>query len=304
MKPVKVLFFGSTTDSVIVLEKLSQYEIAAVVTQPSRPVGREKIITATPVEQWAKKRNIPVLTFPTHPEKPWLFADEQRVIDALQPIQADLLISASYGVKIPWKTIEHARYGWINIHPSILPRWRGADPVPWAILSGDRQTGVSVVTLSQDFDKGVILAQKKVPVLPTDTSDPLRTKLFAIGADILIEILKKKSYIHAHVRASVGEKQPYARKFKREDGFEDWDTIEKAMTEGADADRLERKFRALHPWPGLWTRLRQGFGGQAEKRLKILKLHLDKGMLVLDKVQLEGKQPVPWQQFAKAYLPS
>ncbi len=307
---MKVLFFGSTTDSVIVLEKLAaepSIQIVAVVTQPAKPIGRAHVVTATPVEVWAKHHATAVLTFESNPEKPWLFANEQQVIDALQPIQAEVLVSASYGIKIPWKTIQAAKFGGINVHPSILPRWRGADPVPWAILSGDHQIGVSIVTLSETFDQGVILAQKKIPITPKDTSDPLRTKLFEIGGDLLTHILP--DYPHSRNQSppdsgNAASKLPYARKFTRGDGFEPWETVNRAITDGTDAERLERKFRALHPWPGVWTLLRQGYGGQAtdnDNRLKILKLHLDNGKLVLDQVQLEGKKPVLYSQFSEAY---
>lgn len=312
MNKIKVLFFGSTSDSVIVLEKLvtgKNIEIAAVVTQPPRPVGRTKTVTPTPVEVWAAQHHIAILSFPSNPERPWLYANEQQVIDALQPIQADLLVSASYGVKIPWETIKKASYGGINIHPSILPRWRGADPVPWAILSGDRQIGVTIVTLSESFDAGEILAQEKIPITPKDTSGPLRTKLFTMGADMLVRILpdfllgklKKTPALHLE-----GVKLPYAKKFSREDGFEPWEVIMKAITEGTDTDRIDRKFRALHPWPGMWTTLANSsqFTDDSKaknKRLKLLKLHLDNKKLVLDEVQLEGKKPVVWQQFIIAY---
>lgn len=297
-----ILFFGSTTDSVLVLEqlkKLKGWSIAAVVTQPPKPVGRDKIITPTPVEVWAKQHDITTLSFPSNPQKPWRYANDQQVIDTLQPIGADLFISASYGIKIPWESIQNTRYGGINIHPSILPRWRGADPVPWAILSGDHQIGVSVVTLSESFDEGTILAQKKIPILPTDTSGPLRTKLFEIGADLLINILPSYTRTGAKPVHPTGGHEaaplPYARKLTREDGFEPWETLTAAIHEGRDAERIERKYRALHPWPGVWTLF-------SEKRLKILALHRNNGILALDEVQLEGKKPVRWEQFQKAYL--
>lgn len=289
---MKILFFGSTTDSIIVLEKIVSFGVSAIVTQPPRPVGRDKIITPTPVELWAKQHGITTLSFESNQEKPWLFHDEQQVIDTLEPIKADLLISASFGVKIPWQTIEKAPYGGFNIHPSLLPRWRGADPVPWAILSGDHQIGVSVVTLSQEFDKGTILAQKKIPILPTDTSDPLRTKLFEIGADLLIDLLPTyfltfPNFAHVH-NVKKSHASPYARKFKREDGFEPWEKI----IDPSASERISQKFRALHPWPGLWTTF-------YSKRLKILEF-----MHMPVTVQLEGKKPVSWGQFKKAYLPS
>lgn len=307
MQMTNILFFGSTTDSVVVLEKLLTLSgeiitLSAIVTQPPRPVGREKTITPTPVEVWAKQHGITLLTFESNPEKPWLYADEQLVIDTLQPVAADLVISASYGIKIPTATITAAKFGGINIHPSILPHWRGADPVPWAILSGDHQIGVSIVTLTESFDEGKILAQEKIPITPSDTSDPLRTRLFTMGANLLITILP--DYLSGKLKIPpthpTQEKLAYARKFKRDDGFEAWEALLQAVSDGADAERIERKFRALHPWPGIWTKV----STQQEKRLKILKLHVNGDKIVIDEVQLEGKNPVSWEQFQKAYLTS
>ena len=311
MNTVGILFFGSTSDSVIVLEKLSTLQpfvIKAVVTQPARPVGRAQTITPTPVETWATEHTIPVLSFASDKTKPWLYENEEQVIDALQPIQPDLVVSASYGQMIPASTIESARYGGLNIHPSILPRWRGGDPVPWAILSGDHQIGVTVVALSPTFDAGDIYAQEKIPLTPEDTSDPLRTKLFGIGAELLVELLPR--YIAGKAKPIAvreeKEKPPYAKRLKRDDGFESWETIAAAVSDGTDAERIERKYRAFHPWPGLWTKIanRQSNKIPQEARLKILTLHLDRDRLIIDQVQLEGKNPVTWEQFSKAYLAS
>ncbi len=308
---MNILFFGSTSDSVIVLEKLSalsQVTIAAVVTQPARPVGRDQTITPTPVETWATEQRIPVLSFASDKTKPWLYENEEQVIDALQPIQPDLVVSASYGQMIPASTIQGARFGGLNVHPSILPRWRGGDPVPWAILSGDHQIGVTVVTLSPMFDAGEIYAQEKIPITPADTSDPLRTKLFGIGADLLCSLLP--FYIAGKAKPisvrEEKEKPPYAKRLKREDGFEPWEALMAAANEGIDADRIERKYRAFHPWPGIWTKITNTHSPKItqETRLKILTLHLDRDRLIIDQVQMEGKNPVIWEQFCAAYLTS
>ena len=315
MNPVKTIFFGSASDSVIVLQKLiglriTDYElrILAVVTQPPRPVGREQRVTPTPVELWAKEKNIAVLSFPSGKEKSWTFENEQTVVDTLEPFQADLLISASYGQKIPTRTIADAAHGGLNVHPSLLPRWRGADPVPWAILSGDHQTGVTIVTLSEQFDKGKIIALKKVPITNLDTSDPLRTRLFELGANLLLDSLptyltSKGDALQDLVLQGVAP-TPYARRLTRKDGFEPWESLQKAMSDPTEAQRIDRKFRAFTPWPGIWTKieLREKSLEFSKKRLKILSCHLS-SVLVIDMVQLEGKKAVPYEQFAKAYLP-
>lgn len=316
MENIRIIFFGSTSDSVLVLEALANsqlttylprrqagnVQLVAVVTQPPRPVGRTHAVTPTPVETWAKHHNVTVLSFSSDPEKPWLYADENQVIDTLQPMKADLFISASYGQRIPMQAIQAASFGGLNIHPSLLPRWRGADPVPWAILSGDRQTGVTVVTLSQTFDQGHIIAQKKIPLTDRDTSDPLRTKLFTLGADLLIQSLPQylansnpgirkvnSGNRSNNSQLTTNNLQPlYARKLTRDDGYITWDEFISA--EYGNQTKLDRKVRALSPWPGVWTKTAQG------KRLKIISLKPTR------MVQLEGKKSVSFDQFEKAYL--
>lgn len=310
MNTISVLFFGSTTDSVIVLERLHSFthrqfalHIAAVVTQPPRPVGRSQMMTKTPVQEWAETHETTVLAFPSNAEKPWLYQDEQTVIDTLETMTPDLIISASYGQKIPTKILTDARFGGLNVHPSILPRWRGGDPVPWAILTGDHQTGVTVVSLSDKFDEGKLYAQEKVPITFHDTSDPLRTALFVRGADLLVTLLPE--YLSGKAKGADQKKsdEPRATRLTRDLGFEPWEMITRALTDSAEAKRIERKFRALTPWPGLWTTIipKKGNGPEA-KRLKILALHLDHETLVIDSVQLEGKTAVQWNQFLRAYI--
>lgn len=264
---MNVVFFGSTSDSMLVLEKLDH--VVAVVTQPPKPVGRNQVVTPTPVHRWAESRGISVTT-----------------LDAVAPFKPDLLICASYGEKIPMEIVQSAKFRGLNVHPSLLPRFRGADPVPWAILSGDHQTGVTIVTVSREFDEGNIIAQKKVAITPSDEADPLRTRLFTMGAQLLIEALP--DYISGKNKGTPQKtgNEPYAKRFTRGDGFEPWEKI----IDPKESERLNRKFRALHPWPGLWTML-------GTKRLKIL--GFDSSPTT---VQLEGKKPVPYEQFRTAYL--
>jgi methionyl-tRNA formyltransferase len=356
---MKIIFFGSTSDSVLVLKRLyeysiqnTEYRIVAVVTQPAKPVGRDKIVTETPVAVWANEQAIPVLSFQNNAEKSWLYENEQQVIDTLQPFQADILFSASYGQKIPTATIQSANYGGLNVHPSILPRWRGADPVPWAILMGDAQIGVSIVTIADTFDAGIVVAQKKIPLLPTDFSDPVRTNLFSVGASLLLE--KLPDYVaHMPELSHIGKPQDpavstYARRFVRNDGYTPWEFIGSAihgnplseetnyphdahgnklwyklsrLSSVTPAILIDRMFRALHPWPGVWTEVNLTRFASNDSRLsnktrmKILDLHLERitddrkskienleSKLIIDTVQLEGKKPVSFAQFAEAYL--
>jgi len=301
MTTINVLFFGSTTDSVIVLNTLYNLHtsplglsVVAVVTQPPRPVGRKQAMTPTPVEIWAKDHNVTTLSFPTDPKNPTAYQNEQTVMDTLAPLKADLLVSASYGQKIPIQTIREAAYGGLNVHPSVLPRWRGADPVPWAILSGDNQTGVTIVTLSEQFDGGKIIAQKKIAITGEDETDTLRAKLFTMGADLLAESLP--DYLSGKNKGAPqnNELSSYARRLRRDDGFEPWESIEKALSDTVEAERIDRKFRAFTPWPGIWTTM-------TGKRLKILNVSIVNDRLSIHEVQLEGKKPLPWEQFNKNY---
>jgi len=303
---MNTIFFGSTDDSVIVVGKLvDKLKITAVITQPPKPVGRHQTITPTPVEVWANNYKIPVYSFQNNKEKPWIFENENEVNDTLCRLQPDLLISASFGQKIPTTLINSAKFGGLNIHPSLLPRWRGADPVPWAILKGDNETGVSLVTIAEKFDQGRIIAQEKIPITDTDLSDPLRTKLFEIGAELLLNNLD--GYLSGKNTGIIQniQNEPYAKRFKREDGFEPWENIEKAMTDSpSEAERIDRKYRALNPWPGLFTIIRNSFIVNRKTtnktdniRLIIRKCHLENNRLILDTVQMEGKKPVNFKQF-------
>lgn len=318
MQSIKIVFFGSTKESVIVLEKLFQYQlsngtlsICCIVTPPPRPVGRHQELTPTPVELWAKTKNIPVLSFPTQKDKPWLYENEQTAIDSISPFKPNLIVTASYGQKIPIDIIQKATFGGLNVHPSLLPRWRGADPTPWAIMSGDTQTGVTILTIEEQFDEGKILSQKKIPILPTDTTEMLYPKLFTLGAQLLCDVLSnylalKGAAVKGSPEATQGtplhglsqgkSPTPYARRLTREDGFEPWELIQKATNDATEAQRIDRKFRALTPWPGVWTKIgimNKELGIMEEKRVKILAVHLYEDTLVIDQVQLEGKMPTP-----------
>jgi len=312
---MNIIFFGSTSDSVIVANALynASFHPIAVVTQPAKSAGRTGTVTPTPVEVWAKSHTITVLTFPTETDKPWNYQNKSQVVDTLSALSPDILISASYGQGIPAETIKQARYGGVNVHPSLLPRWRGTDPIPWAILSGDAQMGVSVVTLLSGFDEGEILAQKKISTPETLSIDELRADLFGIGATLLTETLP--NFIEGKHMGNVQNSRhaTYARRLTRDDGYIPWNVFLDAIhgtetnpttkvltfTNAATPVAIIRAIRALSDWPGVWTNI--SLNKESAKRLKILKAHVDGGKLILDTVQLEGKKPVPFSQFVSAY---
>lgn len=332
MKTVRVVVFGSTADSLLVFEPLRtlktasmQFSVVAAVTQPPRPAGRHGFPVPTPVEAWAHDNKITILTFDNDKEKPWRIADEDAAITALDAVPADIYVSACYGQKIPMPAIKKIPFGGVNVHPSLIPRWRGADPIPWTIMMGDAQTGVTVITLEEKFDHGKILGQKKLPVSEKDEPDALRSKLFGMGAALLADILP--AYIDGSLKTT--DQDPalacYARKLNREDGFISAATLgigggtqqpdgtdspilttEMRITDEETPEAVVRMIRALSPWPGVWTlvKIRDPQQNQgAVRRMKILQAHADPaGMLVIDSVQLEGKKPVPFRQFTQAYL--
>ena len=191
-------------------------------------------------------------------------------IIANQPDKADLVISADYGQKLP--------SGGLNLHPSLLPQYRGPTPVPYQILNREKESGISIIKMTGEFDAGPIIAQEKVPVLPDDTTPVLLKRCFTSGAKLLVKILP--AYLNNKITLfSQDESQAtYTHKFTKQDGFISW----KEFTAGAP----EHKIRALFPWPGVWTTMPNG---------KVLKL-LPKNL-----VQLEGKNPIPFPQFLAGY---
>lgn len=332
MQTVRIVFFGTTDDSVGVLSAIRKsdipgikLEVVCVVTQPPRPVGRSKEPVGTAVAAWADAKRISTLTFANDPAKPWLIADEAAAANAIATFKPDLILSACYGQKIPMDAIRSATFGGLNIHPSPLPRWRGADPVPWTILSGDSQTGVSLVTLEEKFDAGMVIAQKKVPVTDKAEPDALRSRLFTLGTDLFLAVIADVVRGHAEGVPQDAAQSTYARKLTRQDGFVSPKSLGLPVPQPDETDSpllsqsmrvtgetmpqtVVRMIRALSPWPGVWTLVRltpQGHGDGIVKRMKVLDAHVaNDGTLIIDHVQLEGKQPVTFAQFHEAYFPT
>ena len=195
-------------------------------------------------------------------------------IIANQPDKADLVISADYGKKLP--------SGGLNLHPSLLPQYRGPTPVPQQILNKETESGISIIKMTGEFDAGPIIAQEKVPVLPDDTTPVLLKRCFTSGAKLLIKILP--DYLNNKITQKIQDESQadYTRKFTKADGFISWEEFKKSRL----SSTLDRKIRAYFPWPGVWTTMPNG------KTLKLLPKNL---------VQLEGKNPIPFPQFLAGY---
>ena len=216
--------------------------------------------------------------------------------------QPDVGVLASFGAIVPPEILDFPKHGILNIHPSLLPKYRGPSPVQTAILNGERQTGVTIIKMDEEIDHGPIVAQFAEKILDTDTSESLYFRLFSAGAEVLKTILS--AYLEGRIqpREQNHAQATYTKKLTREDGFISPEKLRAAMA-GTNAEAVDRQIRAYYPWPGSWTNLKLKTKNSKlnNKRLKILKAHLEGGKLVLDTVQLEGKKPVSFKQFCEGY---
>jgi len=224
-----------------------------------------------------------------------------RIITAKEK-KPEVGILASFGAIVPKEILNFPKHGILNIHPSLLPKYRGPSPAQTAILNGKKQTGVTIIRMDEQIDHGPIVAQIIEEILPTDTSESLYFRLFSAGAEVLKTILPAYLGGRIRLREQTHSQATYTKKLTREDGFIPPEKI-KMATEGTNANLVDRQIRAYYPWPGTWTnlKLKTENSKPSSKRLKILKAHLEGKKLVLDQVQLEGKKPVSFGQFCEGY---
>lgn len=267
---MKIVFFGTPNYVIPILEKLYKYyEVVAVVTQEPKPAGRDKKIQYSPVDSWSfKKRITKLFSFNYIP-------------------YADLGVCASFGKIIPSSVINHFKFGILNIHPSLLPKYRGSSPIQTAIASGDTETGVTIIKMDEQMDHGPIVSQFKEEILPDDTFSSLRERLFEKSAQFLVDLIPNYTKGKINLKIQNESLATFTKMVKKEDGYVD--------LKNDSPIEIERKFRAYTPWPGIWTQITLKQTGQS-KRLKILEFK-DEPITV----QLEGKNPVNYKQFKEAY---
>ena len=311
---MKIVFFGTPDYVVPFLENLhkafkarSESPIASVVTQEPKLAGRDQVKTFSPVDKWAYEHKKPI------------FFDPLDIVS--YNISADIGILASYGKIIPESVINHFRYGIVNIHPSLLPLWRGSSPIQASIVSGEKITGVTFMKLDPLLDHGPIISQFKDEILETDDSLSLRSRLFERASEAIPSLIT--AYINGKVKTHPQdhEKATFTRELKKEDGFIPPEilsaTLQGATFQGEwkisfvknyslvpSAQCLARFIRAMEPWPGAWSEIKiSRYKDIKRLRLKILKAHVEEksNVIVLDSVQLEGKSPVTWKQFSEGY---
>lgn len=294
---IKYVFFGSPRFASIIIERLinAGHAPKAVVCNPDRPAGRKKIITPPPVKSLILEHKIWSAIKILQPETLFPFPFP------LSSLKADFAIVASYSKIIPKEILDIFPLGAIGVHPSLLPKYRGATPIQTAILNGDKETGATLYMMDEKLDHGPILKNVKCKMAEGETYESLHNKLAELGAELLIETLPK--FIKGEIKsiAQNESEATFTKKFSAQDAFLNFDDLDKAQhCGGLIAKEIDRKIRALNPEPGTFTlrpssaKLQTGEQVQGEsKRVKILKAVLcDDGRLVLKKIQIEGKKPV------------
>jgi methionyl-tRNA formyltransferase len=235
----RVVFMGTPDFAVPALKALidtSDFEVVGVVTQPDRPAGRGNAIQMPPIKQLASAVGIPVI----QPNK----LRDPGVFDQLTTWNPDVIVVAAFGQILRQNVLSLPRYGCINVHASLLPRWRGAAPIQAAIRAGDRETGITIMQMDAGLDTGAMLRQRAVPITDQDTGATLHDKLAEVGGPLLIETLL--GYIQGTIHP---QPQPegdfgYAAMMKKEDGLIDW---------SQPVSAIDRQIRAFDPWPGTYT---------------------------------------------------
>ena len=297
----KLIFLGTPTFAVPSLERLivAGFVPALVITQPDKPVGRDQVVQSSPIKIVAEKNSIPV----AQPK------NKQELAEIITQAQPDVCVLVAYGMIIPAAVLSLPKFGFINIHPSLLPRHRGSSPIQAAVLAGDSETGVTIMQLDERVDTGPVLIQEKIIVSLDDTAHVLHDALATLGADLLVRVLPEYLNGTVQLQSQDDSQATMTGMVRRESGRIDW---------SKSAIMIERQFRAYSPWPGIFTHI-------DSQRLKIAKLSVFEGSLEVSRqpgqvalgpqqellvvcaqgavelleVQLEGKKVVSAQEFIR-----
>ncbi len=293
---MKIVYMGTPDFAVSALESIINdgHEVSLVITQPDKPKGRSKALVPTPVKAKAMEYNIPV----HQPEK--VRSDE--TVKMLEDINPDVIVVAAYGQILPESILNIPRYGCINIHASLLPKYRGAAPVEWSIIDGEEKTGVTTMYMEKGLDTGDMIDKVEVIIEKNDNGQTLHDKLSAAGADLILETLNKLSEGTAVRTPQKHEDSCYAVMLKKDMGNIDF---------SKSADEIERLMRGLNPWPCAYSTIAgkgvklfvadvidmddsAGYkpGEIIEVAKKTFTIACGKGALVIRNLQPEGKKPM------------
>lgn len=293
----RIVFMGSPEFSMPSLESLAEnFQLIGVITQPDRPAGRGRLLTPPPIKVLANTLDIPVI----QPRR----LREPEAMQQLIAWQPDVIVVAAFGQILRQEVLTLPPFGCINVHASLLPRWRGAAPINAAILHGDAETGVTIMKMDAGIDTGDILSQRALPILPIDTAESLGERLAQSGAELLVETLPEFLLGKIQPIPQSEDTATYAPMLKKEDGRLDFRQT---------AVELERRVRAMQPWPGAFTiwqgqplKVHQAHvaSGQAKPGEKLIVADLpaigtSNALLVLDEIQPAGKRSMPGETFLR-----
>lgn len=302
---VRVVFMGTPTLAQELLQTLLEagYNIVGVVTKPDTKIGREQTLKASPVKELAESKGIPVLT-PTKIDH-----DFEKELSRLRP---DLIIVAAYGKILPESLLSLPGLGCLNVHYSLLPRFRGASPIQNALLFGDKETGVTLMKMDAGLDTGNIIATKNLAIDPHDTTLTLTAKLNSVAQTLLLETLPL--WVKQKIQSTPQKKEGVVlcQLIERADGKIEWST---------DAESIYNRFRAFQPWPGIFTFWKQGDSfariklidielhtlpvsqsyalGEVFQLADVLGVQTGNGVIILRTLQLEGKVKMPAADFIR-----
>jgi methionyl-tRNA formyltransferase len=302
---LRIVFMGTPSFAVPVLSALSDagHEIVGIYTQPDRPAGRGRRTTPTGVKVAALERGLQVY-------QPASLRKDETARSEIAALEPDVIAVAAYGLYIPAETLVGPPLGCLNVHPSLLPRYRGSSPVATAILDGESVTGVTVMCVTEEMDAGPIVAQQDTAIGPEETTPDLTARLFEVGAELLVEILPSWRRGDIEAREQDESLATATRRLSREDGRVDW---------SRSAMETARRVRALHPWPGSFTQWRG-------RLLKIIEAFVydgtapgvipegevvavpdgigvstGSGVLALKTIQIEGRRPTGAREFVEGH---
>ncbi|GIW32554.1 MAG: methionyl-tRNA formyltransferase [Meiothermus sp.] len=296
----RVAFFGSPAWAVPVLEALyQQHQVVLVVTQPDKPAGRGLKLTPCPVAAWAEARGLRV-------EKPARLRKNLEFTELFREIGPEVAVTAAYGKILPAELLEIPRFGFLNLHPSDLPKYRGPAPVQWTLIHGETETAVCIMQTDVGMDTGPVVARWRTPVNPDETAVELSNRLRDKGIELLLEALADLEHLQPQPQPALGTHAPMLQK---DDGRIVWERT---------ADEIYNRHRGVQPWPGSWLEHR----GRRVKVLQMskavpersthpaepgtvlqiadgLQVAAAQGSLLLKEVQPEGKKPMPAADWAR-----